>query len=174
LVEGTITGQGLISVNGGTLELPSLSHENVTFIATSGILELFQSQTYRGTVGGFSTAGQTYLYLDDIHYQGHDQATFSGTSTGGVLTVTDGTHTAHIALTGDYLGQTFFTGRDPAGGVSVKIRPVRGASAGPASHTFIAAMAGLGASPVADAVAFGGERPGAARLFAAAPRAAIA
>ena len=45
--------------------------------------------------------------------------TYSGNSSGGTLAVTDGTHTANIALLGNYLASTFVTSSDGHGGTSV-------------------------------------------------------
>jgi hypothetical protein len=54
-----------------------------------------------------------------------------------VLTVTDGTHTAHIHLAGNYSGSTFTTSSDGHGGTTV----VDPTSHGAARQTFVAAMA---------------------------------
>ena len=71
------------------------------------------------------------------------EATYSGTKTGGVLTVTDGTHTAQIHLTGNYLSSTFVASSDGHGGVTIVDPPATAAL--PPPHQLIAAMAGLGA-----------------------------
>ncbi|MEP6968364.1 MAG: hypothetical protein ABI906_09815, partial [Pseudomonadota bacterium] len=126
--------------------------ENVAFTGTSGVLELAQSQSYAGNLRGFSKTGGTSLDLTDIGFVGAGEATFSGNRHSGVLTVTDGTHTAHITLIGDYTGSTFVAGSDGHGGVSIIDSQAGVASVAPphvmataASHQFIAAMAGLGA-----------------------------
>jgi len=43
----------------------------------------------------------------------------SGTASGGTLTATDGSHTANIALLGDYMASTFVTSSDGHGGTNV-------------------------------------------------------
>ena len=101
-VNGAVTGNGSATINGATLDLGSSFTENVTFTGTSGVLELAQSQTYTGKVTGFSLTGGTSLDLRDIAFVSAGEATFSGNKTSGVLTVTDGTHTAHITLIGNY------------------------------------------------------------------------
>ncbi len=68
------------------------------------------------------------------------EATFAGTAAGGVLTVTDGAHTAHIALRGDYRSSTFTASSDGYGGTIV-VDP----TAAVATHRFIAAAASFGA-----------------------------
>src|SRR5262249_47669902 len=47
------------------------------------------------------------------------QPTYSGTASGGILTVTDGSHTANIALLGNYMASTFVTSSDGHGGTNV-------------------------------------------------------
>ncbi|MEO8926065.1 MAG: hypothetical protein ABI306_02780 [Caulobacteraceae bacterium] len=149
-VSGAVTGKGVAAIDGGTLDPVSSFTQNVTFTGATGILELGQSQTYTGTVFGFSKTGGTQLDLTDIGFASSGEATYSGTKTGGVLTVTDGTHTAHIALKGNYLASTYIAASDGHGGVFIH-DPTKGAAvAAPVPglappHAFIAAMAGLGA-----------------------------
>ena len=83
---------------------------------------------------GFSAG--TAFDLTDIGFVGVGEATFSGNASGGALTVTDGIHTARIALTGDYLGATFSAASDNNGGVVVT-------ESLPGIHRFIAAAASL-------------------------------
>ena len=118
-VDGAVTGAGSATINGATLAFGSSFTENVTFTGTTGVLELAQSQSYAGKVRGFSLTGGTSLDLDDIGFVSAGEATFSGNATSGVLTVTDGAHTAHITLIGDYTGATFVAGSDGHGGVSI-------------------------------------------------------
>jgi hypothetical protein len=146
---GGVTGSGKASINGGTLEAMSSFSEAVTFAASTGVLELAQSQGYTGSITGFSTKGGTSLDLVDIGFVTASEATYSGTTKGGVLTVTDGTHTAKINLVGNYIKSTFTASSDGHGGTIVvdpksKTHPAL-ASATP--HPFVAAMAVLGGSP---------------------------
>jgi len=149
-VDGAVTGTGHTVIKGGTLDFASSFTQNVDFSGKTGVLELAQSQRYTGAITGFSLTGGTSLDLRDIGFASSGEATFSGTATSGTLTVTDGTHTAHITLMGDYLSSTFIASSDGQGGVTV-IDPTKGGSASTpaphptaATHQFIAAMAGLG------------------------------
>ena len=54
----------------------------------------------------------------DISFAGV-HTNFSGTSSGGTLTVTDGVHSAAVALWGNYLASTFVASNDGHGGTSV-------------------------------------------------------
>jgi hypothetical protein len=117
---GAVTGTGVGQVNGGTLDVVKAFHENVAFTGSTGVLELGDSTAYNGQVSGFSKTGQTSFDLADIGFTNIHQASFSGTTSGGVLTVSDGTHTAHIHLVGDYTSLFWVTESDGHGGVSVR------------------------------------------------------
>ncbi|HZL00925.1 MAG TPA: hypothetical protein VFC47_13625, partial [Caulobacteraceae bacterium] len=117
-VMGAVTGSGYAEVVSGTLDFAGAFNENVIFTSGStGTLELAHSIGYTGRIQGLSTTGANALDLADITFtSGVTTATFSGSTTSGVLTVTDGTHTARIGLIGNYAGHTFTTSLG-AGGV---------------------------------------------------------
>jgi hypothetical protein len=146
---GAVTGAGHAEVEGtGTLILKGAFSQNVTFASGStGVVELEDSKGYTtGAITGFSTTGANALDLLDIPFvSGTTTATYTGTTTLGVLTVKEGANVAKITLEGDYLGQTFTLSAGPGGGTKV-VDPDR-ASAAPhaAAPPFIAAMAGFGA-----------------------------
>jgi hypothetical protein len=102
---------------GETLELPSAFSGQVSFDAPTGILKLLNSESFAGTVAGMS--GQDTIDFADINFATVQKPSFSGNSSGGMLDVTDGTHTANIALLGNYLASTFVTSSDGHGGISV-------------------------------------------------------
>ena len=147
-VKSAVAGTGSAQVTDGTLFFASSFSQNVAF-GTAGVLELADSEIYTGSISGFSKTGHTSLDLLDIGFVGSTEATFSGTKTGGVLTVTDGTHTAKINLEGNYLSSTFVASSDGHGGtIVIDPRSKGGAAAplNPSPHPLIAAMAALGAS----------------------------
>ena len=74
------------------------------------------------------------LDLVDIGFVNANEATFSGTATGGTLSVTDGTHIAKIALLGNYLASTFVAQSDGHGGTIVFDPPAIGAGNLAVSH----------------------------------------
>jgi hypothetical protein len=118
-LQGAVSGAGIGKVNGGTLYAKGAFTENVTF-GTTGVLRLANSQAYTGKISGFSKTGTNSLDLADITFtNGVTKASYSGTSASGTLTVTDGTHTAHIALTGNYTVSTFTVSSDGHGGTKV-------------------------------------------------------
>jgi hypothetical protein len=69
------------------------------------------------TVAGMT--GQDTLDLRDISFATIQSPTYSGTSAGGTLSVSDGTHNAKIALLGNYLASTFVAPSDGHGGTNV-------------------------------------------------------
>ena len=86
-------------------------------------------------ISGFSHGGTTSLDLRDIGFVSASEAIFSGNVSGGVLTVSDGTHTARIKLLGDYTKATFTASSDGHGG-TVVVDPSTSTV-----HGFAAAMA---------------------------------
>jgi hypothetical protein len=140
-VTGAVSGKGGVNeINAGTLDFTSSFTENVSFTGTTGVLKLAQSQGYAGTITGFSKTGGTSFDLVDIGFVGAGEATFSGTATSGVLTVTDGTHTAHITMAGDYTASVFTASSDGHGGTAI-VDPAAAPTA--PAHRFIAAAASL-------------------------------
>ena len=144
-ISGAVTGSGVAKIDGGTLDLLSAFNEAVSFAGATGELVLARSQAYTATIKGFSRSRGTALDLADIGFVSASEATFSGTSSGGVLTVSDGTHTAAIHLAGNYLTTTFIAADDGKGGVLVV------AKNSPPVGAFAAAMAAFGTTGAIDA-----------------------
>jgi len=140
-VSGAFSGAGRVTIAGGTLDATEAFTTSVDFNGDGGVLELADSQAYTGTVSGFSKTGTTSFDLLGIGFVSPGEATYSGTKSGGVLTVSDGTHTAHIKLTGNYLSSTFVASSNGSNGVIV-VDPT--APAAPSAQSFVAAMAGMG------------------------------
>ncbi|MHB8528859.1 MAG: beta strand repeat-containing protein [Caulobacteraceae bacterium] len=142
-VKAAVSGSGSAVIASGMLVFQSSFTQNVAFTGTTGTLGLVAATSYTGAVSGFSHSGGTGLDLRDVGFVSSNEATFAGNSSGGILTVTDGTNTAHINLAGDYTAATFTASSDGAGGVTI-VDPTSGSGAG-ATSGFVQAMAGLGA-----------------------------
>jgi len=116
-----VGGSGGAEINGGaTLEFGAASSANVGFAAgAAGMLKLDQSSGFSGTVAGFG-AGDA-IDLADIMFGGSDTLAYAANAggTGGVLSVSDGTHAANLALIGQYAAAEFATAPDPGGGTVV-------------------------------------------------------
>ena len=109
---------------GETLEVASPFSGSVTFAGASGTLKLDNSSSFAGTVAGMT--GQDTIDFADMDPTKVQQPTFNGNSTGGTLNVTDGTHSANIALLGNYMASVFVASSDGHGGTSVIDPPALG------------------------------------------------
>ena len=116
-VAGTVDGSGYAVIEGSAqLEFGAASSENTTFAATGdGTLKLDQSADYSGTVSGFNEGDR--LMLSDLLVDADTTLTFAENQdgTGGLLTVSDGTHTANVAMAGDYDAAGFHVAADSSG-----------------------------------------------------------
>ena len=116
-----LNGNGYKTIDAGaTLELTSAYNGVVTFAGSTGTLKLDNSSSFSGTVAGMS--GQDTIDLVDINFASAQQPTYSGTNSGGTLTVADGTHTANIALSGQYMA-SFVKSADGFGGTLIQDAP---------------------------------------------------
>ena len=127
-----LNGDGIIDpvivAAGTTFELASAYSGAVTFTGSSGTLKLDQSSTFSGTVTGLT--GADTIDFADLNFATAQQPTFLGTSSGGVLTVTDGTHTSSVHLVGDYTASTWTISNDGSGGIDVVDPPLSSLVAG--------------------------------------------
>jgi hypothetical protein len=116
-----LNGDGLIGPStisaGDTLEVVSAYSGQVSFTASTGTLELLNSSNFAGTVVGMM--GQDTIDFADIDPTKVNHPIYSGTASSGTLTVTDGSHTANVALLGNYMASTFVASSDGHGGTSV-------------------------------------------------------
>jgi photosystem II stability/assembly factor-like uncharacterized protein len=102
---------------GDVVDIAGGGTKSVVFEGTTGTLELDHSMAFHGKISGL--AGSDRLDLRDIHYGLHTRASYQGTSSGGTLTVSDGHHTAHIKLIGDYQSSSWTLSADGHGGTAV-------------------------------------------------------
>ena len=110
--------------NGASLEISSASVNAVTFAGPSGILQLDQSQSFRGTIAGFGGGDQ--IDLRDIVFGANTTLGYSANSSnnGGTLMVSDRAHTANISLLGQYMAASFAASSDGHGGTIIGDSPV--------------------------------------------------
>ena len=100
-----------------TLELSSGYSGQISFAAPTGVLELLNASSFAGTVVGMSD--EDAIDFADINPNKVQPPSYSGDASGSTLTVTDGLHSANIALLGNYLASTFVTSSDGHGGTNV-------------------------------------------------------
>lgn len=105
----TISALGVVRIAAGG------STHNVTFGAPSARLELAQTSAFSGTISGFQAGNRINLddMADDIRLR--PSYVTNADHTGGTLTLSDGVHTATLALLGQYTAADFFVGHDVAG-----------------------------------------------------------
>jgi serralysin len=116
-----LNGDGVIGPTtiaaGATAEIPAAYSGAITFSGSTGTLQLDNSSSFSGTVAGLT--GQDTLDLRNINPTSVQTPSYSGNSSGGTLTVTDGSHAAHISLLGNYLASAFVASSDGHGGIAV-------------------------------------------------------
>ena len=117
-----IAGTGsFVVMNGGSLEFGAADSENVTFATGStGTLKVDHSLTARftGTIAGLTQHNMVDL-ADLTWVKGQMHATFSGNSAGGLLTVTDGSHSVELKLSGNYTTSRWALSHDGSGGTEI-------------------------------------------------------
>jgi large repetitive protein len=113
-LDAGVSGTGALIIEAGsTLELTSAmsSGQVVTFTSTTGTLKLDNAQSFHGTVTGLGTLDGTQANSDQIDLANinRNSASFSEqfNSASDTLTVSDGTNTAVIQLTGNYSSGSF-------------------------------------------------------------------
>ena len=119
-VDGILTG-GTVNIGGaGKTEITQASSENVAFLANSiGQLLLDQPTSYTGQISGFGANTSQSIDLSNLDFAAGVQVSYAannGANTSGVLTVTDGTNTDQLNLTGTYTLANFDVASDGNGG----------------------------------------------------------
>jgi hypothetical protein len=135
-----VSGNAVIALNplkqavtieaGATLELAGPDTASVTFAGSTGTLVIDHSATFSGNIAGQLAIGDV-IDLADI--SAGATISYSGNSSPGTLTVSDGTHTAHLALLGNYSPANFTASSDSHGGTSVVDPPISSPAAGAAA-----------------------------------------
>jgi VCBS repeat-containing protein len=110
---------------GGYVELGSgngVSNVTVTFLGSTGTLKIDNASSFKGAIGGQLAIGDV-IDLADVT-AGHSATIgYTGNNSPGTLTVSDGTHTASIALLGNYSLASFSASSDGHGGTSIVDQP---------------------------------------------------
>jgi autotransporter passenger strand-loop-strand repeat protein len=101
---------------GATLEPPSAYSGKVTFLGSTGTLQLDDSASFAGTVAGMG--GADAIDLRDIGAADAKLST-SGDSSSSTLSTTDGANSANITLLGNHMASAFATASDGHGGTLI-------------------------------------------------------
>ena len=119
---------------GAALELTAADFASVTFAASTGMLKLDQPSTFTGEIFGFTGTARSPARIKSTS-RGINFNTVQDSYANGVLTVTDGTNTAHLNFSGSYVLGNFDFASDSSSGTIVYDPPV---PASPVSGTNIA------------------------------------
>ena len=117
LCEPSVTVRGRKRRRNATVEISSGYAVAVSFAADTGTLQLDNSATFSGTVAGMT--GSDSIDFADIDPAKVQTPSYAGDAPGGTLSVSDGAHSANIALLGNYLASTFTAASDGHGGTAV-------------------------------------------------------
>jgi len=120
-----VNGTGTFILQAGTLQ-PGGALQFDTAVApgsaldfastTGGALVMLDSQQFGAAIHGFGGTNTDALDLRDISFTSSAfKLGYSGSTTKGVLTVTDGTHTAHLTMFGNYTTANFHASANSGG-----------------------------------------------------------
>jgi hypothetical protein len=128
---GTVTstdasGKQAVEIPAGeTLELTSPYSGTISFDGATGTLKIDNSASFSGKIAGQLAIGDVIDFAD-ITAGASAKLSYSGNNSPGTLTVSDGTHTASVALLGNYSLASFTASSDGHGGTSVVDPPLLG------------------------------------------------
>jgi hypothetical protein len=124
-VGGDVTGSGTVLLDGkATLDIGGAFDEDIGIgVDAAGFLKLAHSTQFNGTVSGFN--GDDALDLRDINFGTKLTLSYSDNQagTGGILTVSDGSNTANIALDGQHATADFHAHSDGGTGTLISSMP---------------------------------------------------
>jgi hypothetical protein len=138
---GLVFSGGIVSgatLSGGELEFQSsgTAGSSTLGFAGGGTLKLDDSAHFSSNtvISGFGVPGS--IDLADVLFSSSGMTLgYSGNTLSGTLTVGDGTHTAHLALLGNYVVGNFHMANDGNGGTLVTDPPVDPPSFGQPVHS---------------------------------------
>ena len=107
--------------DGGTASIGAAAATAITFAGASGTLQLGASQSFTGTIAGFGA--QDKIDLADLGFGANSTVGYAANNnnSGGMLTVSNGTTTANIALLGS--ADNFTMSSDGHGGTLITDSP---------------------------------------------------
>ena len=127
---GSVVGAGSLLIGAGAgVELTGAYSGTISFAGASGTLTIDHAANFTGHVAGQLATGDV-IDLADVTAGAGATISYSGNNSAGTLTVSDGTHTASIALLGNYSLANFTASSDGHGGTSVIDPPLPQASIG--------------------------------------------
>ena len=120
-IDGNVSGTGSALIDGeATLEVGGRFGENIALDpGAHATVKIDHAADFSGTVAGL--AGNDVFDLADLAFGSNTTLGYAANSnnTGGTMTVSDGTHTANIALLGQYMAASFSMSADGFGGTLI-------------------------------------------------------
>jgi hypothetical protein len=127
VLSGATLSGGLIEIQGGG------SADEIDFSSTGGTLQLDDSKHFSGVISGFGVPGG--IDLRDIAFNSATTTLgYSGDASSGILSVSDGVHSANIHLLGQYTAGNFTLQADGNGGTLVTDPPLGSVSSVTSPH----------------------------------------
>ncbi|WP_426616200.1 hypothetical protein [Bradyrhizobium sp. McL0616] len=121
---GTIINANSLIVGGGaSVELVGAYSGTISFAGATGTLVIDQSTKFSGTLSGQLTT-TNFIDLRDVTAGASATVSYSGNNSPGNLNVSDGTNTAHVALSGNYSLGNFILSSDGNGGTMLVDPPL--------------------------------------------------
>lgn len=121
-ITGSVVGSGSIRVDAGAfLELNATvaAAQKIVYDGAGSSEVQLDASTFGGQIQGMAATDE--LDLRTIGYGAHTTGTYVGDASGGVLTITDGTHSISMTLVGDYRHAHFAGASDGHGGTLVTL-----------------------------------------------------
>src|SRR5439155_17082628 len=113
------------TLSGGTLEIFSGGTAgSSTITISSGTLILDNSQQFSGSIAGLATSGVQNVDLADINFATLQTLGYTGNTLSGVLSASDGVHTALLTMIGNYSLVSFKASNDGSGGTLLTDPPI--------------------------------------------------
>jgi hypothetical protein len=148
-----LNGDGVITIaNGQSMELTGSYAGEIAFGGATGTLKIDHTANFTGTVGGQLAIGDQ-IDLADVTAGAGATLHYSGNNSPGTLTVSDGTHTASLALLGNYSLANFTASSDGHGGTIVVDPPITAAGASDTVNQQVALLSQYMASELSTAPA---------------------
>jgi Tryptophan-rich Synechocystis species C-terminal domain len=124
-----LNGDGVITIPAGqTMELTGSYSGEIVFGGSTGTLKIDHAADFTGTIGGPLTPTD-HIDFADVNFNSVALG-YSGNNSPGTLTVSDGTHTASLAVLGNHSLANFTASSDGHGGTIVVDPPLTGEAGG--------------------------------------------
>lgn len=123
---GVLSGTLALSIDAGTtliLDKAAAAGTAVSFKGSGAAMQLNDAADFHGAISGFGAGNSIDLRSVAYNPLTGPSLQYVAGKTGGLLTVSDGAHTASLAMVGLYSGSGFIVGSDGHDGSLITLRP---------------------------------------------------